>query len=212
LPLFISFEGGEGCGKTTQSRLLAQRLKQLAIPCLALREPGGTPLGESIRRWLKDKSGSSISSQAELLLFNASRSQLVSDVILPALRDGSVVVCDRFADSSLAYQGYGRGLDINSVKQINHFATGGLKPDLVFLLDLSPEVGLGRKGGREADRFESEELAFHRKVREGFLRLASTEQERWVVIDAAAPPDRVSNQVWSKVSAALDNLNRGEKG
>jgi dTMP kinase len=211
LPLFISFEGGEGCGKTTQSRLLAQRIKHLAIPCLALREPGGTRLGESVRRWLKEKSGSSISAQAELLLFNASRSQLVSEVILPALRDGSMVVCDRFADSSLAYQGYGRGLDINSVRQINHFATGGLKPDLVFLLDLSPEVGLGRKAGQEADRFESEELTFHRKVREGFLRLAAAEPERWVIIDAAAPPDRVSNQVWSRVTAALDNLNRGEK-
>jgi dTMP kinase len=212
LSLFITFEGGEGCGKTTQSRLLARRLKLLAMPSVMLREPGGSRLGESIRRLLKNRAAVAISPAAELLLFNASRSQLVSEVILPALGDGRIVVCDRFADSTLAYQGYGRGLDVNSVKELNRFATGGLRPDLVFLLDLDPREGLGRKARETADRFESENLAFHRRVREGFLQLARSESDRWTVLDAAAPRDAIASLVWSRVIAALDNLNRRERG
>ncbi len=211
MPLFITFEGGEGCGKTTQSRLLVRRLNHLALPSLLLREPGGTRLGEKIRRILKNRTGVAISPTAELLLFNASRYQLVSEVVGPALREGRTVVCDRFADSTVAYQSYGRGLEIESVNEINRVGTAGLRPDLVFLLDLDPQIGLGRKSQGSADRFESENLAFHRRVRAGFLKLATTEPERWTVLDATAPRETIANQVWSKVMAALDSLNRGDK-
>ena len=211
MPLFITFEGGEGCGKTTQSRLLARRIKHLALPSLLLREPGGTRLGEGIRRILKNRAGIAICPTAELLLFNASRYQLVSEVIGPALQEGRIVVCDRFADSTVAYQSYGRGLPIEAVKEINQVGTAGARPDLVFLLDLDPQTGLERKGRDAADRFESEELDFHRKVREGFLALAAAEPERWTVLDASAPRKAIANRVWSKVMTALDNLNRGKQ-
>jgi dTMP kinase len=203
MSLFITFEGGEGCGKSTQTRVLARRLYQLAIPAVLIREPGNTPLGERIRFLLKQASEISISPLAELMLFNASRSQLVSDVIIPSLKEGKIVICDRFTDSSTAYQSFARGLDIAIVKTVNQIAAQGLKPDITFLLDIPPETGLARKRSGANDRFEQETLVFHRKVREGFLTLASAEPERWVVIDAALPKTEISVLVWDKISRLI---------
>jgi dTMP kinase len=147
-------------------------------------EPGGTPLGDRVRKILKIKRDYAISPLAELLLFNSCRAQLIRDVILPALSKGVNVICDRFTGSTLAYQGYGRGLDINTVASINRTATGGLEPDLVFLLDLQPQAGLKRKRDTGDDRFEAEDIAFHSRVRDGYLELARRDTARWVVLDA----------------------------
>lgn len=171
MSLFITFEGGEGCGKSVQARALYERLSQSAIPAVLTHEPGGTPLNKKIRRLLKEADNISISPLAELLLFNAARTQLIDEVIRPELEKGKVVICDRYADSTTAYQSYGRGLDSETVAAINNTATGGLKPDLTILLDISAEEGLARKQRR--DRFEQEDIAFHQKVREGYLKLAA---------------------------------------
>ena len=140
---------------------------------------------------------------SELILFNASRSQLVTDVIQPELAKGKIVLCDRFSDSTVAYQSYGRGLDLNTVKELNLIASRGLKPDLTFLLDVSPEVGLARKKERANDRFEQESVGFHRKVRQGFLALAASEPRRWIVIDAALPKDQIARAIWEKMGRLL---------
>lgn len=198
MPLFVSLEGGEGCGKSSQARLLERKLTALAIPHLLVREPGGTPLGERIRAWLKQNRGLSISPEAELLLFNASRSELVSTVIRPALGEGKIVVCDRFSDSTLAYQSYARGLAREAVELINQFATSGLKPDLVFLMDMPPELAFTRKRAAPLDRFENEELDFHRRVRQGFLALAAREPQRWVVLDATLSRAKLAGIIWDK--------------
>jgi dTMP kinase len=203
MALFITFEGGEGCGKSTQARNLYRKLDKITIPAILIREPGNTPLGERVRYLLKQASEISISPLAELMLFNASRSQLVTDVIMPGLKEGKVIICDRFADSTIAYQSYGRGLDLDTVKEINRIASGGLKPDLTFLLDIPPELGLSRKNADANDRFEQEELAFHYKVRQGFLQLASEEPERWVVIDSTLSKNQIGGLVWDKVGQLL---------
>ena len=186
MSLFITFEGGEGCGKSTQARALWRRLRQQNIPAILTHEPGGTALGYKIRRVLKGKGKSPISSEAELLLFVASRAQLVTEVIQPALREGKIVICDRFSYSTLVYQGYGRGLNLPAVEMVNSLATQNLQPDIVILLDLLPEQGLTRKRNLK-DRFELEELSFHRRVREGYFRLAAADPDRWLVIDATLP-------------------------
>jgi dTMP kinase len=207
MPLFITFEGGEGCGKSTQSRALQRRLDKLAIPVILIREPGGTPLGERVRSILKHATATHISALSELILFNASRSQLVSDIIKPALAEGKIVLCDRFTDSTLAYQSYGRGLDLSLVKEINRIAAQGLQPDLTFLLDVPPETGLARKKGSAHDRFEKEELEFHRRVRAGFMKLANCDR-RWSVIDATQSPGQVTGQVWDVIRRALSIRNQ----
>jgi dTMP kinase len=203
MPLFITFEGGEGCGKSFQSRVLYRKLVQMAVPAVLIHEPGGTPLGERVRYLLKQACEIPISSLTELMLFNASRSQLVKDIIQPALTEGKIVICDRFSDSTIAYQGYGRGLDIAAVKEINQIASRGLKPDLTFLMDVVPELGLSRKKAGANDRFEQETLAFHGRIREGFINLAVEEPQRWVVIDAALPRNRITCLIWDKVSQLL---------
>lgn len=203
MSLFITFEGGEGCGKSVQARTLYRRLSKLATPVLLIHEPGGTPLGEKVRRLLK-RARADISPLTELLLFNASRSQLVADIILPNLKQGKVVICDRFADSTVAYQGYGRGLDLATIREINRMATQGLKPDLTILLNVPPEVGLARKGKGSPDRFEQENLAFHRRVNKGFLKLAKAEPDRWLVLDAIQPRNKISDLIWQKVSQLLN--------
>lgn len=203
MSLFITFEGGEGCGKSLQSRILYRKLAQLAIPAILIREPGGTPLGERIRYMLKQACEIPISPLTELLLFNASRSQLVSDVIQPSLREGKIVICDRFVDSTISYQSYGRGLDIDVVKDISRIASQGIKPDLTFLLDVPPEVGLSRKGSISNDRFDKETIVFHQKVREGFLILASAEPQRWIKIDSTLSKSQISGLIWDKVSQTL---------
>lgn len=203
MALFITFEGGEGCGKSSQSRTLLRKLEETSVPAILIREPGGTLLGERIRVLLKQASEIRISPLTELMLFSASRSQLVTDVIQPALKEDKVVICDRFSDSTVAYQSYGRGLDLMTVKEMNRIATQGLVPDITFLLDVPPELGLSRKRDGANDRFELESLTFHQKVREGFLKLAAEEPERWVVIDSSQPKQRISQLIWEKISQRL---------
>ena len=200
---FITFEGGEGCGKSLQARALYRKLNKLAIPATLTHEPGGTPLGEKIARWLKWAKGEELSPVTELLLFNASRSLLVNEVIKPNLKGGKVVICDRFTDSTTAYQSYGRGLDLKTVKQINDTATRGLKPHLTILLDISPEEGLTRKSKQKQDRFEQENLIFHRKVRKGYLALAKAEPKRWLIIDATQSKEKIAQIIWEKISRLL---------
>jgi len=203
MALFITFEGGEGSGKSVQSRALYRRLSQLAIPALLTHEPGGTPFGEKIARWLKWSQDMDISPLTELLLFNASRAQLVTKVILPNLESGRVVICDRYTDSTSAYQSYGRGLDLEIVKSVNNAATQGLKPDLTILLDISAEMGLARKSARKQDRFEQEALAFHLRVREGYLKMAAEEPGRWLVIYATLSKEQIGEIIWRRVSQLL---------
>jgi dTMP kinase len=202
LGLFIIFEGGEGCGKSTQSRLLLRKLGQRNIPVVLTHEPGGTALGDALSKALKRRKGASISPQAELFLFAASRAQLVAEVIRPALEEGKVVICDRFTYSTVVYQGYGRGLDLTAVKTVNNMATGNLKPDLVVLLDILPEQGLARKQSLK-DRFEMEDLSFHRRVREGYLRMAAAEIDRWLVLDASLPKKKIAEIIWDRVNQLL---------
>ena len=203
--LFITFEGGEGCGKSTQSRLLLKKLEQRNIPVVLTHEPGGTVLGDELRKALKKKRGSFISPQAELFLFVASRAQLVAELIRPALEEDKVVICDRFTYSTLVYQGYGRGLEVSFVEMVNNMATGNLKPDLIILLDISPEQGLARKQSLK-DRFELEDLSFHRRVREGYLRMAAAEPDRWLVIDASLPKRKIAEIIWDRVSQLLPDF------
>jgi len=202
LGLFITFEGGEGCGKSTHSRLLFKKLAQQNIPAVLTHEPGGTALGDELRRVVKRRQDSSVSPEAELFLFAASRAQLVAEVIRPALEEGKVVICDRFTHSTLAYQGHGRGLDLTIVERINSIAVQNLKPDLTIFLDISPEQGLARKRSAK-DRFELEDLSFHRRVREGYLKTAAAEPDRWLVIDASLPKRKVAGIIWNRVSRLL---------
>jgi len=205
LGLFITFEGGEGCGKSTQSRLLLKKLEQQNIPVVLTHEPGGTVLGNELRKALKKKRGSSISPQAELFLVAASRAQLVTEVIRPALEEGKVVICDRFTHSTMVYQGYGRGLDFTAIQMVNNMATGNLKPDLTILLDISPDQGLARKQSLK-DRFELEDLAFHWLVREGYRKMAAAEPDRWLVIDASLPKVKIAGIIWDRVSKLLPDF------
>jgi dTMP kinase len=199
MALFITFEGGEGSGKTVQARALYGRLSKLAVPVLLTHEPGGTVLGRKLARWLKWTQGTGISPLTELLMFNASRAQLIEEVIQPSLKSGKVVICDRYADSTTAYQSYGRGLDLEMVRTINNIATRGLKPDLTVLLDIPAEAGLFRKRARRRDRFEQEDVAFHQRVREGYLKVAADEPKRWLVIDATQSKEKISEIIWQRV-------------
>lgn len=205
---FITFEGGEGCGKSTQIRRLEAYLKEKGVEVLVTREPGGTRLAELIRGLLKDEKDDPPCDRAELLLFLAARAQLVKNVILPALDSGVWVLSDRFSDSTFAYQGYGRGLDLGILKVANDFACDSLKPDLTLLLDVPPEVASSRMRKREmetntsADRIELAGEEFHRKLREGFRALAAAESDRVHTIDASGTPD----QVWEAVCRSLKRL------
>jgi len=204
MSLFITFEGGEGCGKSVQAQALYKRLSQLAIPALLTHEPGGTPLSKKIRDWLKHEENNRISPLAELLMFNASRVLLIDEVIRPELKKGKVVICDRYADSTIAYQSYGRGLDLQIVTAINNVATRGLKPDLTILLDISAEEGLARKKAQKRrDRFEQENIAFHQRVRKGYLELAVNDPGHWMMIDATQPKKKIEEVIWQKVSRLL---------
>lgn len=202
MSLFITFEGGEGCGKSLQAKLLYDALCRKGTPAVLTYEPGGTPVGDEITHLLK-WNADALSPLTELLLFNASRSQLIKDVITPALQAGKVVICDRFTDSTIVYQGYGRCLDLNVVKAINNAASGGLLPDLTMLLDMSPQTGLERKQAENYDRFEKEDSAFHQRVRQGFLTLAAAEPQRFFVIDAAQDKEIIAEIIWRKVNALL---------
>ena len=203
MSLFITFEGGEGCGKSYQSKTLFKHLSDECIPSLLTHEPGGTPLGENISRWLKWRAELKLSATGELLLFSASRNQLVNEVIAPALLRGDVVACDRFYDSTIAYQGYGRGLDLDTIKQINAISTGGLKPSLTILLDIPAREGLARKSHLNQDRFEKEKLVFHEQVRQGYLQLARDEPKRFLVVDALLTKAEIASIIWDKVTKQL---------
>lgn len=207
---FITFEGPEGGGKTTQAKRLVSRLEAGGFEVLYTREPGGTPTGEAIREILQhDKSGEAICPETEVLLFAASRAQLVRHVILPALERGACVVCDRFVDSTTAYQGYGRGFPLDEILAINSFAIRGAVPDLTLLLDLDVKEGMGRlerrdTGGKKRyDRIEREAIAFHEKVRGGYLELARRYPERFRLLDAARPTGDVEADVWRLVQSVV---------
>jgi len=202
--MFITFEGPEGSGKTTQIVRLKERLTALGHNVIATREPGGTPIGDRIRGILLDRE-SHIAPIAEMLLYSASRAQLVETVIRPQLAAGGIVICDRYADSTLAYQGYGRGLPLEALRQITAIATGGLQPHLTLCLDLDPAEGIRRRhhSGEALNRFDALELAFHERVRAGYHALIAAEPERWVLIDAARPPDQVAEAVWETIRARL---------
>lgn len=209
---FITFEGPEGAGKTTQLARLAERLTAAGHQVVRTREPGGTPAGESIRRVLLDPREAPLTPLTEALLFCAARAELVAGVIRPALAAGSVVLCDRFADATFAYQGYGRGLPLDALRSINAVATGGLVPRLTLLLDLPAATGLARRRQDDADwnRFDADSLAFHQRVRDGYLALAAEEPARWRVIDADAAPETVGAAVWQAVAGHLAALQTGQ--
>lgn len=202
---FITFEGGEGCGKSTQINRLAAALSAEGTEVVMTREPGGTPLAESVRRLLKDELADAPSDRTEVLLFLAARAQLVDKVIEPALAAGKWVLSDRFSDSTLAYQGYGRGLPLDELERMNAFACNALKPDLTLLLDVEPGVSLARMRGRELstgvgrDRIENAGAGFHERLRKGFDELAAREPERIAVIDANGSEEAVWEAVWKSL-------------
>ena len=198
---FIVFEGGDGSGKSTQVRSLLRRMRRRGIKVMQTHEPGGTPLGQSLRRLLK--SGDPMTPTSELMLFEAARAQLVQDVIRPFLAQGGVVIADRFTSSTLTYQGYGRGLDRELIERLNREATGGLEPDLTVLLDLPVEAALARKNGGRADNFDDAPVDFHRRIRRGYSALAAADPEGWLVLDGQRPAEELGREIWSKVQALL---------
>lgn len=201
---FILFEGIEGSGKTTQARMLNRQLSRLSIPTIFVQEPGSTATGRAIRRMLKQRVEIQMNPLTELLLFATARAQLVEEVICPALDKGYIVVCDRYAQSTLAYQGYGRELNLDIVEAVNNIASKGIYPDLVILLDLATEKGLQRKGkGATVDRFEKEDLAFHTRVREGYLEMANSNPVGWLIVDADQSRARIRKIVWGHVQQFL---------
>ena len=211
-PLFITLEGGEGSGKSTQARLLAGRLRAAGHDVCLTQEPAGTAVGKLIKGVFERRAaraGPPITPFAELFLFEAARADHVRTVIRPALEAGRIVVCDRFADSTLAYQGHGRGLPLDEVRRLNQIATEGLTPDLTLLLDLPPETGLARAnatheaGAKHRDALGEETLDFHRRVREGFLAIAHAEPARVLIIDATQPEAAVAEVVWIAVQRLL---------
>ena len=203
---FITFEGIEGCGKSTQIKLAGGYLSERRIPFIMTEEPGGTPIGRKIREMLLNnvpRDTANMSSETELLLFSAARAQHIKDLIGPALKEGRVVLCDRFSDATIAYQGFGRGLDIDFIRRVNDFSSAGLKQHLTLLFDLPVATGLtrameriaGNKGMPAEDRFEREALEFHSRVREGYLTLAGDEPDRFRIVDASKDIESVHRAV-----------------
>ncbi len=209
----ISLEGGDGAGKSTQAALLVERLRLAGKDAVLVREPGGTPLGERLRPLIKGEAPAS--PMAELLMFEAARAELVQEVIRPALAAGTIVVSDRFSDSTVAYQGFGRGMGMEIIENLNRIATDGLQPDVTLLLDIEPANALARVGsqpgaqpGKRIDpadqqRFEEQPLEFHERVAEGYRSLAREEPSRWFVIDASRPVEQIAERVWSVVGSVL---------
>lgn len=210
---FITFEGPEGSGKSSHVRRVVERLRARGLTVLTTREPGGTPTGELVREILQhERAGEPLADRAEVMLFCASRAQLVARVVRPALERGEWVLCDRFADSTLAYQGYGRGFDLGDLRRLNAFAIGGTLPDVTALMDVPVEVGLRRvharsaDSGQSADRIEREALAFHQRMRDGYLAMAAQEPARWVRIDTQPEPAVVAAALWQALCARLPEL------
>jgi dTMP kinase len=208
--MFITLEGPEGSGKTTQIELLVAWLGEQGYDVVLTREPGGTEIGNQIRDVLHDPANTRMAAAAEILLYSADRAQHVAEFITPFLAKGKIVISDRYYDSTLAYQGYGRGLDLEALQAITAFATGGLKPDLTLYLDIAPERGLERRqtGGGEWNRLDAETLEFHQRVREGYLELINQEPERWVVIDADGSVEEVQEEIREQVGARLEQVRR----
>lgn len=202
--MFITLEGPEGSGKTSQLPGLAEVLRSQGYELLTTREPGGTSIGDQIRGVLFDLENKGMNPRTEILLFQASRAQLVEEVIRPALSAGTIVLCDRYADSTLAYQGYGHGVDLEMLRGIVTFTTGGLKPDLTVFLDVPVEEGLKRRtAGGDWNRLDDYDLAFHRRVRAGYEELIAAEPARWVVIDASRPPEAVATELQKVVLSRI---------
>jgi dTMP kinase len=202
---FITFEGPEGGGKSTQVAHLSRRLEQAGVVVLPTREPGGTPVGRELRAMLLVPDRPALSPETEALLMCADRAQHVAEVIRPALISGTVVVCDRYSDSTLAYQGFGQGVDLASLETLVRFATGGLQPHLTILIDLDVRLGLERKrrashaGEDDLNRIDLRDVSYHKRVRDGFLTLAAREPERFFVVDGSGPPEALSDQIWGRV-------------
>ncbi len=204
--MFITFEGPEGSGKTSVANEISRKLEALGYSILRTREPGGTPIAEDIREILLNKKNGVLDPRAEALLFAASRRQHLVEKVWPALAEGKIVICDRFLDSSLAYQGGARGLGVDNVLNINLFATEGRYPDLTLLFDISPENGLARiakNANREVNRLDLEKLEFHKKVRQTFLDLAKRYSDRYVIIDASLPLDVVVENAYKAITSRL---------
>jgi dTMP kinase len=208
--LFITIEGPEGSGKTTQASLLRERLESLGQSVVCVREPGGTVLGEKIRELLLGADDDPMSPEAELMLFLSARAQLVSLVIEPALCSGKIMICDRYSDSTVAYQAFGRGLDRDAVESANRIASGSLVPDLTILLDVDVAVGLSRV--RTPNRFDAETEEFHRRVRSGFLAIASEEPDRVKIVDASRTEGEVAQDVWRIVEGAVSGSAEAKEG
>lgn len=206
--MFITFEGSDGGGKSTQITLLSFYLRQEGYKVMTTREPGGTLIGEQVRNTLHDVSNKNMNPTAEALLYSASRAQLIEEVIRPALASQHIVLSDRYADSTLAYQGYGRGLDLNDLTRLNRFATGGLKPHLTFLFEIDIEAGLSRRaaGGVEMNRMDLQTMEFYRRVRDGYRELAEANPGRWVIIDAGRPVEAIQTDLRRHVMERLKNF------
>lgn len=207
--LFITFEGPEGSGKTTQIRLLTEALRAAGHGVLATREPGGTRIGNAVRSVLLDPEHVEMSPRAETLLFNAARAQIVDQVIRPALAQGQIVLCDRYADSTLAYQGYGHGQELGELRALIDYATGGLKPDLTLYLDIPVEDGLRRKlgaGAEEWNRLDAKQVSFHETVRAGYMQLIAAEPERWHRIDCRGHVDSIHLEIVQAVETRLQQI------
>ena len=205
MSLFITFEGPEGSGKTTQVKRLVRRLRERRYHVLAVREPGGTSISEQIRAVLHSLDNREMHPRTEILLYCAARAQLVGQVIRPHLESGGIALCDRYADSTLAYQGYGRGLDLLTLRMILDFATGGLRPNITFYLDIDVESGLRRKraGGDEWNRMDDLAVDFHRRVCAGYLDMIAKEPARWERIDAAQDAETIAEEIWMVVEGRL---------
>ncbi|MFN8455782.1 MAG: dTMP kinase [Anaerolineae bacterium] len=209
MSLFITFEGPDGSGKSTQIQLLADFLRQRGYEVLCTREPGGTSIGDQIRQVVHDVKNTEMAAQAEILLYSASRAQLVEQVILPQLAQGGVVLCDRYADSTYAYQGYGRQLDLDILRLITRFATQELRPNLTIYLDVEVAEGLRRKvaantsGQGEWNRMDRLAVEFHQRVRAGYLEMAHNEPERWLIIDASAPVEEIHGVICERLGKLL---------
>lgn len=210
--LLVSFEGSEGSGKSTQISMLAKRLEERQISPIITREPGGTEIGESIRHLLKhDARGNKMFPETELLLFAASRAQLVREIIYPGLKEGKVILCDRYLDSTTVYQGVARNIGSDPVQMINEFAVGHLMPNVTLVLDIDPHEGFRRVASRsnqQPDRMESESIDFYQRVREGYLFLAKSLPERFVIVDGNQDPQAIADHIWNELSERFTHWSR----
>ena len=201
--MFITFEGPDGSGKTTQARMLAEHLESRGYPVLCTREPGGTEISEQVRQVILSTHNKSMRNETEVLLYSAARAQIVAELIRPALAQGKLVICDRYYDSTFAYQGYGLGVDLNLLRAITQFATGGLVPDLTFYVDVPVELGLARRHRGETNRLDLKNVEYHTRVRNGYLELVKAEPTRFIVIDGSGSVEQVQEQIRARMMTEL---------